>query len=350
MELSKNDTKVIKGFAIILMVLLHLFCRLDYLHYTPLIYIGSTPLIYYIGLFGDCCVSIYCFCSGYAQYLLADKQGKKYFKGRLKSLLSFIINYEIVVVLFAIIGKIAGSDSVPGSFLKFIKCVFFLSSYNGAWWFVIIYIFLTLFSPILYRIVNKFNWILVLGVTGVLYCISYYFRILNPIGQYFKNGIIGSIATYTVLFFSSLILYIVGMIFYKYKVITYLREKLKYGKNKWLTPVMLLMFVVMIICHGFVPTLAVAPITGLGTVVALSLIKRSKITEKIFLFFGTHSTNIWLIHMFFYLTLFRNFVFIAKYPILIVVLMFAICIAVSYVINFVLKFLNGLIFPDKSKN
>lgn len=31
----------------------------------PLIMIKCVPLVYYLSLFGDCCVAIYCFCSGY---------------------------------------------------------------------------------------------------------------------------------------------------------------------------------------------------------------------------------------------------------------------------------------------
>ncbi|MGL4866635.1 MAG: hypothetical protein ACRC4T_26370 [Cetobacterium sp.] len=40
------------------MLLLHLFCIKSY---QAIIYVG----IYYLSLFGDCCVALYCFCSGY---------------------------------------------------------------------------------------------------------------------------------------------------------------------------------------------------------------------------------------------------------------------------------------------
>ena len=55
-----------KGIAIVFMLLLHLFCTKDYDGlFKPLILIRNVPLIYYFALFGDCCVAIYCFCSGY---------------------------------------------------------------------------------------------------------------------------------------------------------------------------------------------------------------------------------------------------------------------------------------------
>ncbi len=51
--------------------------------------------------------------------------------------------------------------------------------------------------------------------------------------------------------------------------------------------------------------------------------------------FGTHSTNIWFTHMFFYFVLFPRLVYRAEYPIPIFLFMLAICVAVSYVINLI---------------
>ena len=53
MDITKRDSKMLKGVAILAMLMLHLFCRRDNLPYTPLLWIGDTPLIYYFGLFGD---------------------------------------------------------------------------------------------------------------------------------------------------------------------------------------------------------------------------------------------------------------------------------------------------------
>ena len=55
--------------------------------------------------------------------------------------------------------------------------------------------------------------------------------------------------------------------------------------------------------------------------------------KKLFLLLGKHSTNIWLIHMFFYLVLFKNFIFRLKEPALIFVGMFVLCIVISILIN-----------------
>ena len=49
MDITKRDSKMLKGIAILAMLMLHLFCRRDNLPYTPLLWIGDTPLIYYFG-------------------------------------------------------------------------------------------------------------------------------------------------------------------------------------------------------------------------------------------------------------------------------------------------------------
>ena len=48
MGLTKKDTQMAKGVAVLGMVMLHLFCRLGNLPYTPWIWVREVPLIYYL--------------------------------------------------------------------------------------------------------------------------------------------------------------------------------------------------------------------------------------------------------------------------------------------------------------
>ena len=76
-EISKNDTKILKGVAILFMLLLHLFARKEVNGlYETFPIINGVPLIYYIGLFGDACVPIYCFASGYGLFVVHKKEKK----------------------------------------------------------------------------------------------------------------------------------------------------------------------------------------------------------------------------------------------------------------------------------
>ncbi len=61
-ELTKDDSKILKGIAILFMLGLLLYNRLDINgYYTPLVYVKGYPIIYYISFLFDSCVPIYCF-------------------------------------------------------------------------------------------------------------------------------------------------------------------------------------------------------------------------------------------------------------------------------------------------
>lgn len=64
---SKKDAKMTQGFAILCMLVLHLFCRLGKDVYgTPIIWVSpEKPLVYLFGFFAGVCVPIYSMCAGY---------------------------------------------------------------------------------------------------------------------------------------------------------------------------------------------------------------------------------------------------------------------------------------------
>lgn len=148
--LTKDDAKMSQGIAILAMLMLHLFCRLDNLPYHVHLYVGNTPLIYYFGLFGDICVPIYCFTSGYAQYVLSEKEQGLYRLESLCRLGRFLLHFELIVLVFSVVGVIVGDTSIPGSWDDFWGNVLLYGlSYNGAWWFALTYVFLILLAPLL---------------------------------------------------------------------------------------------------------------------------------------------------------------------------------------------------------
>lgn len=339
MELTKQDTKMTKGIAIIFMVLLHLFCRTDNLPY-ECIKIAGTPIVYYLGLFADQCVAIYCFCSGYAMYLINEKTTsiKDYYKGRLSSLLKFLINYWIVLIIFSILGLFFDkSGSIPGNITNFIKNFFVIdNSYNGAWWFVLTYVLLVFISRPCYTFVKKINPIIVLVISGVIYLAAYYQRTTNIIK--INITVLDWAIVQLALLGTSFLPYIVAMLFYKYKVFTKLRQFVeKHTNNLVVALVSIVIILIMMSAHGIIQSLIVAPITGIVTITLFNLVNKGKIINKIFEFFGDHSTNIWLVHMFFYSQLFKDLVFVAKNPLFIFAFMLALCIASSYIIQFINK-------------
>lgn len=90
-----------------------------------------------------------------------------------------------------------------------------------------------------------------------------------------------------------------------------------------------------------VPSLFVAPFTGILIIILFLTWNKPKCVEAFFMLIGKHSTNIWLIHMFFYLYIFKNLVYVGRYPVIILGLMLGICIACSSIINGILQPLSS---------
>lgn len=334
-ELSKSESTQLKGIAILFMVMLHLFCRKTDLPYAD-VTVSNTPLSYFFGLFGDQCVAIYCFCSGYAHCLLcaAAADTRAYVRASLRRLLRFLVHFWIVVLVFSGVGLLMHSADIPQSVSAFLgNMLLYRCTYNGAWWFVLTYCLLTLLSPILFRLCRRLHPVLLTGAFFAVYAGGYILRFKDPL--HLTNPILHAVMSQIALLCTSIFPYMIGMLFYERKWITALRGVIAEKKIPayLLRAAALTAAVLMMLCHWLEESLFVAVFIAVVTVMLFALVPRTKVTDKVLLFFGGHSTNIWLVHMFFYLTLFRDFVFVARRPILIFLLMLAVCVAVSYALQ-----------------
>ena len=354
MELTKTQIKITKGISILFMLLLHLFCTKTYEGlYSPLIFIGDIPLVYYLALFGDCCVAIYCFCSGYGLLISYKNNKENYFKNNLIRILKLYINYWIILFIFIIgLGFLTGqADIYPGDFKTFILTFTAISpAYNGAWWFVTTYIILVLVSPILNKLVIKYNSVVIVSISFIFYCVAYVQRIKGII--VFDNEILNWIIRQFALFGTSQLPFIVGAIFAYKKIYSKLYNIANKIKYKNILGIMLI--VLMIIVHGFVQTLFVAVFTGIAFICIFNLMDKPKWLNKLLDYLGNHSTNMWLTHMFFYMIYFKELVFAPKYSFLIFPWLIILCIGTSCLINLIykpiIKFLDRkLLFTKNNK-
>ncbi|MBD1379246.1 acyltransferase family protein [Metabacillus arenae] len=335
MEITKNDTNVLKGLAIILMLLLHLFCRKDIEGFYEVFFkINDVPFIYYISLLGDACRPIYLFLTGYAFYIISNK-GNLIFKKNIKRIFKLMINFWIVFILFIPLAFIMKKRDI---FLNIdigeliLSLLGLSNSYNGAWWFIQIYIIIVLLSPFIIRLVRKFNPLILIFISGVLYFISYLQR-YREIIDFGDNEIILKIVAVLFLFGTSQLSFLVGAIFAKEKIYSKIHQKFFNIKHKNI-------FCIMGICiiigfHSIVESSIIAPINGVLLVFLFTIMNKSTVVENTLSFLSKHSTNIWLTHMFFYMMIFPELTFAPKYPIFIFIWLFVLSIASSYLINLI---------------
>lgn len=334
--ISRAETKQLQGLSILAMVCLHLFCTVEPT-FTPIAYATGVPLVYFLGQSADFCVMAYCFCSGYglmAAFMQADGDKKKYMKGRLKGLWNFLNTYWLVLILFAcaalVLGKGAEWLNSPLTFFGNATSIWY--TYNGAWWFVSTYIFMVLLSPWVFSAVQKHPKIIAVIAVAV-YVVSYKIR-FSDIDNFLLQHIARLGMSYAEL--------LIGVYFYQYQWMDWIQRQWDQLIPAYLKTFLLIaVTVVTIIVRRYVATLFVAPASGLLFIVVYLLLSRMYPSfEKMFGFWGNHSTNIWLVHMFFYLSKYGRLAYFAKYDILVFFSLLATSLCASYIIKGLQKLLN----------
>ena len=166
--LTPDDTKIMKGIAIICMLLHHLWFfpnRIPGGAFPSLFNIFNIPAVSYFGIFGKICVPMFFFFGGYGVY--KSSFGKPYdIVGRLKRL---YFAYWKVFLVFVPIGFLFFSSQTPYCMDPFIYTRFdnfalreffsnfigFTSTYNREWWFLISYVFALVTFPFVRLIINR---------------------------------------------------------------------------------------------------------------------------------------------------------------------------------------------------
>lgn len=327
MELTKRDTKMIQGLSVLAMLCLHLFDREYKGLFAPLIFVGGVPLSFYFGQISDFCVMGFAFCSGYAHMVQFDQSG--YFHRRLKGLAVLLANYWIILAVFSVVSVIIGNGhTMPGSLLEFIRHVFLLENkYNGAWWYLFTYVLLVLISPFLLKLVKRSpHAILVLSF--IVYCIAFYVRFYMES----TSRLFGKFGPFGMTLFE----YVLGAYFFQFKLFSRIWKR--WGGINRKVRYVLSVIMLLAITYGhtkIIGNLFIAPATGIVIITIFHLWRKPQSVKSIFLLFGENSTNMWLTHMFFFSTLFTNFVYIAKYPLPIYALLIAITLSLSMVLKMI---------------
>lgn len=338
--LSKDKTLMTKGLAILCMVILHLFCRKgNEVYGTPLLWLTSgVPVVYILGFLAEICVPLYSMCSGYAHYAIGENN-RLGFKNNLKRIFRFLLNYWIVVILFSLLGLLVRTPDIPVSISDFLQNLFMLStSYNGAWWYAATYVFLCLCSGVIYTVVKRVHWIFMFLIASLQYGVMYVCDALDLIPKAGNTVINFALRQFDNFFGDVLLCYILGMLMVKLdvfgKINYFLQTHVSIKRQTFMGFKILLLICVSAVVFIFEKAI----IMPYYAVFIFILFNSSNLKGKVkacFIFLGHHSTNIWLTHMFFYLCMFQGLVISARYPVFIFVYMMILCVAVSFVINFI---------------
>ncbi|MDR1564879.1 MAG: acyltransferase [Oscillospiraceae bacterium] len=339
---SKEESAMLKGLALIFMLLLHLFNRreIDGL-YDVFLYTKGGPLLVYLTFACDAVIPIFCFVSGYGLYLSQQKKGS-IFAGNLKRIFRFLSDYWIILIVFSIVGVIMHSSRLPVNFITFLgnaSTVFI--SYCGAWWYVPQYVILVVVSPLLIRLVKRLPFWAVLAVSFALYCVGYAGGIMD---------VLPNVNMATVLFYNfgrCQFPFLIGVIFANKNVFASIDVHLSKLSSKLRNLVCILILIATWALRMLVNSLFLSVFSAVFIIIAFVFLSKAKPIKWLLLFLSGHSTNVWLIHMFFYQILFSKLVFYPQIPIVIFLWLLLLCIAASYLIKGI-KYCLNYIF-DKTK-
>lgn len=191
--LTKQDTAVLKGIAIIAMLMHHLYgCA-------PVEYMPDDAILSYVGDLGKVCVAMFLFCSGYGlsvgyggltldpspegegRLVCIQRNFVIILKFLVKRFVKFYAGYWPIFLIFVPIGVFIFDRplSVPyGEDSNILKCLVLdtlglqgFSSYNITWWFNKLIISLYFLFPFLYKWARK-NWwsILLISILAMRLC------------------------------------------------------------------------------------------------------------------------------------------------------------------------------------
>ena len=181
MEFTKEKTNIAKGAAICLMFSSHLYAFPERLlhgnYYIP--FIPFFDAEFYVGSFGDICVSMFVFLSGYGMFLGYSRSDKSPIRYSLEKLKDFYLTYWLYFLIFIPIGLIFFKDVTlwnsqevrySTEWLTFGKnFVGWSAEYNNEWWFVRMFVLLLIFVSPLYMRLSKQNLRLLFFISIILF-------------------------------------------------------------------------------------------------------------------------------------------------------------------------------------
>lgn len=333
--MTKADTQILKGIAILLMIFLHLFNHLSrFTGVESMIYIGDKPLAY---ILTEACnpVPFFLILSGYGLYKVWEKGDKN----KWNRILKLYIHLWIILIIFVAIGHFKHPNLYPGSALTFILNFFAISfSYNAELWFLFPYIILSILSPLIFKIINRHNSILIILLTLLLFgATSIISRTLNS--HDFNNAIFTNILISP---FRLLFNFCLGAI--AAKTLIFEKVKIATGNQHYIT---FLAWGGVIILIVFNCTIGHNYFFAFLMITCILLMRIPKIIRVILSTLGDNSMNMWFIHTWFCYYLFREFIYSFKFPLVIFLVLTLISYICSLAVNQIALPIERMIIPRK---
>lgn len=312
-SLSLKDTNILKGVALLLLLIHHLFFYPND-GYDDIHLAGDYYLTNSIAVWSKLCVAIFVFLSGYGLAVGTMKTNginnvTRFYWHRFTKLL---MNYWFIWLLFVPISIFCfgrtftdayGSHIIPKFILDFLGILncFGQFGYNPTWWFYSCIIVLYLSFPFLYKLLYKYPWCFFCLIIAI-----YFLPLPSTAGVR--------------IYFAS---FAAGMAYCKFQ-----------SNNKAHPSFWLIIFALLSVERFLAKdTIMFDAVLTLALVSLYSSIKLPNYICKPLEFCGKHSMNIFLFHTFIKTFWFKDFIYESHNPIIIFFLLLSICLIISMILE-----------------
>lgn len=346
MKFTREDTKVVKGIAICLMLCHHLFAFptkvAEPSTFVSLFSFGQTSFATYLGQFSMICMPVFLFIGGYGTYLsaLKTKDENALVIGKIAGLYKLVWQVFLLSLPFSIyFNRRLGSKLIISIIYNFLtlNCGF-----NEEWWFILPYAVMIALFPLIRRLIDRKNATLVGSVLFiVIYSLFYnyfYPEILKyPFFASFSASMFQHRLKEVLQIFPAFYL---GCLAAKYVLLDKIKERLG-GRPLWCAAALAVMLGIFYIhlynkqkYEFFDAAVLVCCIT-----VWLPL-DFMKYPWKVFRALGEESTFMWLTHTFFCYYWCQRLVYAPKYAPLIFLWLLALSFAAAKLVRTFWKYVS----------
>lgn len=342
MQFTKQDTLLVKGVAILMMMLHHCFTSADrYAGYDIDFGLLGEGYTVEIASFCKICVSLFVFLSGYGITVSLKKQSNLsgavcalQIKRRLWSLMSgfwfvFIISVILTLIIDRDMFNVYRDYYFPDSVLFFVVDFLGLSelfgtpTLIGTWWYMSLAIIIVVITPIFYVVFKKFGAVTLFVIT---FCLCGFYKDNNydmvrwmftlALGMYSaEHNLLAKLAEKKIIKKINWLDYTVKFILYTviFMALVVLRQKADYTVS-YLRDGLIPMFVVFY---------------------SYTILSKIPVLNKVLIFLGKHSMNMFLFHTFLRAYFLKDFIYSLKYSVVIVVVLTVISLISSIILEFI---------------
>lgn len=339
---TREDTRALKGYAILIMLFLHLFnnkevdCNLN-----VWFYIDGIPLCYWLTKFAAVCVYLYMFLSGYGLYIVYKSYSKMHNVRRVMVLWG---NVVLVAILFYPWSLAYPHLNWTFDVIGVISTLSGFHPYNGTWWFLFPWMLICLCSKKIMDILDKCRKVKRILVVACVYFLLRLSIYLSGGSDQWFNGPMRFLYEIEVAIIL-LLPFLLGAASAKYGILKYFKVK---GQDSLLIRFLMIMSLLFLICirmffihKGYFDAF-------IAMAFFCVLLTFSKYANNYFLRkLGEESTNMWLIHTFFCDYFCHDFIYSFKYPILIYIVLTLISYVAARIITFIYKPIQKSLFRNK---